>query len=378
MPAAKTPDTTSLRARFRQWRNRQVASPTFQRRSLKIPFVKSVARRKADRLFELTAGFVYSQILFAAIELDLFERLNKGPATTEELAEQTGMASDPLGTLLRAAQNLELITRDDDGFWWLDDLGVVLANDPGIIAMIKHHDMLYRDLSDPVHLLKNRGPDAEIAKYWAYPHDHHNEISQEDAATYSELMRVSQSAVAGQVLEVYDFSSAKTLVDVGGGHGAFLKAIGSAHSHLDLHLFDLPQVAEKGRDLLANGGFNERITAHGGSFFEDSVPKGFDCYSLIRVMYDHDDERVLKILSNIFNAMPPGSTLVVAEPMDGDGASERLIGAYFALYLWAMGSGRCRTTDRIGELLTQTGFTGVKTHSVPQPLFASVVTARKG
>ncbi|MEO0635868.1 MAG: methyltransferase [Pseudomonadota bacterium] len=367
----------SWRARLRRWRNRKIADPAFQAKSVKIPGVSMVARRKADQLFELTAGFVYSQILFACVELELFKHLKDGPRSTSELQDLTGLDPDPLTTLLKSAENLELITRLDDMHWWLDDLGAVLAHEPGIEAMIRHHAMLYRDLSDPIALLKNRGPDAEIAKFWAYPHARHDKIADDHAHSYSHLMAVSQAAVAGQVLEAYDFSAHKSLCDVGGGHGAFLSAIGRAHPQLALHLFDLPQVAEQGAKLMAENGFEDRVSAHGGSFFEDRLPRDLDCYSLIRVLYDHDDHRIEMILSAVHKAMPAGATLVVSEPMDGTGRSERLVGAYFALYLWAMGSGRCRSTDRIAEMLTKAGFSGAARRPNPQPLFASVVTATR-
>ncbi|MEO0495788.1 MAG: methyltransferase [Pseudomonadota bacterium] len=372
-----TDSKLSWRSRLRRWRNAKIADPAFQAKSLKIPGVSMVARRKADQLFELTAGFVYSQILFACVELDLFKHLKDGPRSIDELHRLTGMDHDPLVTLLSSAENLDLFTRGDDTGWWLSDLGTVVAHEPGIEAMIRHHAMLYKDLSDPVALLKNRGPDAEIAKFWAYPHARHDAIADDHASSYSDLMAVSQAAVAGQVLAAYDFSAHKSLCDIGGGHGAFLSAVGKANPNLDLNLFDLPQVAEQGAELMAANGFAHRVTAHGGSFFEDQLPRGMDCYSLIRVLYDHDDHRVEMILSAVHQAMPESATLIVAEPMDGTARSERLIGAYFALYLWAMGSGRCRSTKRIAELLTQAGFKNAVRRPTPQPLFASLVTASR-
>ena len=188
-------------------------------------------------------------------------------------------------------------------------------------------------------------------------------------------MRVSQAAVAGEVLGAYSFSDHTTLVDVGGGHGAFLRAVGTAHPQLQLRLFDLPQVAQQGEDLLRQDGFGHRVKGHGGSFFDDPLPQDADCYSLIRVLYDHDDEAVMRLLANMHKTMPAGSRLIIAEPMGGKGSSEALIGAYFSYYLLAMGSGRCRTPKQIEAMLLETGFRSIDRRSTAQPLFASVVTA---
>ncbi len=43
------------------------------------------------------------------------------------------------------------------------------------------------------------------------------------------------------------------------------------------------------------------------------------------------------------DALPPGGTLLIAEPMAGTPGAEAMGDAYFGLYLWAMGSGRPRS-----------------------------------
>jgi demethylspheroidene O-methyltransferase len=57
-------------------------------------------------------------------------------------------------------------------------------------------------------------------------------------------MAQSQTLVAEEALRVVDLRGVRTLLDVGGGTGAFLTAAGLAHPGLNLHLFDLPVVAE--------------------------------------------------------------------------------------------------------------------------------------
>jgi hypothetical protein len=57
-------------------------------------------------------------------------------------------------------------------------------------------------------------------------------------------MAQSQTLVAEEALRVVDLRGVRTLLDVGGGTGAFLTAAGLAHPDLHLHLFDLPVVAK--------------------------------------------------------------------------------------------------------------------------------------
>ena len=60
-------------------RDRLLASRRFQRWAAAFPLTRPIARRRARALFDLCAGFVYSQVLFACVRLKLFDALAAGP-----------------------------------------------------------------------------------------------------------------------------------------------------------------------------------------------------------------------------------------------------------------------------------------------------------
>lgn len=364
---------TTLGDRVRGWRNRTIGDPAFRAFARRWPVFRQITNRRANDLFALTAGFVNSQVLLACVELDLFAALEGDPKDTGALTRRMELTGDAAGRLLRAAEGLELVTRTSDGRWTLADHGAVLARSPGIVAMIRHHAMVYRDLADPVALLRNPPAETETSRFWSYVG---GEVGSEDGAAYSELMRVSQDMVVAEVLDTIDLSRNRRLLDVGGGSGAFVAAAGARWAGLGLALFDLPAVAETARTRLAGTAVADRLTIHGGSFFDDAIPGDADCYSLIRVLYDHDDEAALAILSAVRRAMAPGDTLIIGEPMAGDGPGARQVAAYFTFYLLAMRSGRCRTPEDHFALLERTGFSRMRAQPTAMPVVASVVSAQ--
>ena len=367
----------SLKIRFRQWRSRTVANPKFQAFCTKIPGLSYFAQSRANALYGLTAGFVYSQIFSSCVNLGVLEALNGTILPISILATKTGLSLDATGRLLSAAESLGLVTEIAPSLWALDDLGAVAANDPGIIAMVRHHGLLYADLADPVALLKQRSRETGIARLWAYSANPEPAgINPEDARTYSELMRISQDAVAREVLAAHDFSIYREVVDVGGGHGRFLSRVAAQTPKPNLHLFDLPPVAAQGKVALEAEGLAARLKTTGGSFFDDSVPKGADCYTLVRVLYDHDDEAALRILRAVRAAMEPGSTLIIAEPMGGTKGAPAHVNAYFSFYLLAMASGRCRSAEALIGLAKKAGFTTADAVRTRQPLYTGMVIAR--
>jgi demethylspheroidene O-methyltransferase len=104
----------------------------------------------------------------------------------------------------------------------------------------------------------------------------------------------------------------------------------------------------------------------GGDFRVEALPTGADVVSVVRVLYDHDDETVLAILRAARAALPAGGTILVAEPMAGVRGAEAMGGAYFGFYLLAMRGGRARTPERIAGLLGEAGF--VRARAVPTRL----------
>ena len=112
---------------------------------------------------------------------------------------------------------------------------------PGLEAMIRHHRMFYRDLTDPVGLLRGE-TETELARFWPYVLGADAEIGGEAAGRYSELMATSQALVAEEILRSVRLDGVSHLMDVGGGTGAFLAAVADAYPDLRLTLFDLPAV----------------------------------------------------------------------------------------------------------------------------------------
>jgi demethylspheroidene O-methyltransferase len=376
-PALRAP--ASVRDRLAVWRDRLLASPRFQRWAAGFPLTRGIARAQAHSLFDLTAGFVYAQVLYACVRLEVFDLLwREGPLPLETLAERVSLPLDGADRLVRAARALKLLESRAGGRVALGPKGAVVVGSPGIAAMVAHHGMLYRDLADPIGLLRGERRETQLGAYWPYANtDDPRDLPEESVGAYSTLMARSQPLVAAEALEAYPFHKHRRLLDVGGGDGAFLTAAAQAVPQLALGLFDLPAVAERARRHFDKAGVGGRVAVHGGDFFADPLPTGFDAVSLVRILHDHDDARVRRLLAQVYTALPPGGTVVVAEPMAGDDSAAPVGDAYFGFYLLAMGRGRARTPAELRNLLSQAGFSSPRAWRTRQPFLCRVLSARK-
>jgi demethylspheroidene O-methyltransferase len=379
------------RERWLAQRDRWLTNPRFRDAASRFALTRPVARRRARELFDLVAGFVYSQWLAACVELDLFDRLAASPMTAAQLASESRLPLESAQRLFDAATSLGLtqphgVDGHHDGAhgrtrYGLGPLGGAMVGNEAVTAMVRHHRALYADAADPLALLRSEGRDARLSNYWAYAGGHADdrapgELGDAATAPYSALMTATQPLVAGQVLDAYPIARHRRLLDLGGGEGVFAAAALARAPALHATVFDLPAVAAAARARFARLGLADRAQAVGGDFHRDALPPGADVVSLIRVVYDHDDAPALAILRAARSALPKGGTLLLAEPMAGTAGAQPMGAAYFGMYLLAMGSGRSRSAAALRTLLEHAGFDRVRERRTALPLQAGLLVAR--
>jgi demethylspheroidene O-methyltransferase len=371
---------TQLLELARSRRDTLLVSARFRESASRFALTQPVARRHARDLFDLVSGFVYSQVLLACHQLKLFDRLSAAPLSARQLARESDLPLIAAERLFVSALALRLVQRrpagpDGEARFGLGPLGAAMVNNPAVAAMVEHHPALYADLADPLALLRSEHG-GSMAAYWSYATSAQpGALADHSVQTYSALMAASQPLVAGQALDAYPMHRHRCLLDVGGGEGVFLATALQRTPKLQGLLFDLPAVVDDARTRLAGQGLADRVQVHGGDFTRDPLPQGADIASLVRVLYDHGDERASSILHAVRRALPLGATLLVTEPMAEVPGAERL-GAYFGMYLQSMGSGRVRSAAELGVLLRGAGFDAVRQIDTAVPLQAGLLVAR--
>ena len=352
------------------WAARLALQPWFHRFCSRVPGLRQIARAEGEALFEVVSGFVRSQCLLALVELRVLHRLADAPESTARLGQLAGVPGERMAVLLQAGAGLKLLRRKGD-MWRLTARGAAFLTVPGLEAMVRHHPVLYRDLSDPAAFFRGE-TQTELAGFWPYVFGAGGAADPDLATRYSDLMADSQGLVAEDTLRLVDFRGITHLMDVGGGTGAFLAAVGQVHPGIRRSLFDLPAVVAGARARLGPG-----VTILPGSFRDDPLPQGADAISLIRVLYDHADATVAALLANVFQALPPGGRVIISEPMAGGVRPDPATDVYFAVYTLAMETGRTRSAAEIAALLQSAGFDSVSPARSLRPFITSALSASK-
>jgi demethylspheroidene O-methyltransferase len=372
----------SWRDRFSAWLERLYASPRLYSWSLTNPLTRWVTRRRTQKLFDLMAGFVHTQVMLGCIRLDLFKMLHQAPADLHQIATRVNMPAPVLQRLLLSAVSLQLLECRGESRFGLGPLGVPLATHDGIAAMIEHNHLLYADMQDPVGFLNNAWQ-GDMAAYWPYAHDAQaaTRVAPDKFSRYSDLMAASQGFVIEEILSSFYFGEHHCVLDVGAGKGRLGCAMADHAAHLKVKLFDLPPVLALAKNNVEERGLSDRISFHPGSFLHDELPTGADLITLVRVAHDHPDDVVRQLLQKIHAALPVGGVLLLAEPM-AQTLSESYGGpsqsdAYFHFYLLAMGAGRLRTPEELMHLMAEAGFGQIEHLPNAMPIHAQLIVGRK-
>ena len=368
--------------RMLAWLERLYASPRLYSFSLTNPFTRWVTRRRTQKLFDLMAGFVHTQVMLGCIRLDLFKMLYQAPADLQQIAARVNMPAPVLQRLLLSAVSLGLLECRSQSRYGLGPLGVPLATHDGIAAMIEHNHLLYADMQDPVGFLNNAWQ-GDMAAYWPYAHDAQaaTRAAQDKFSRYSDLMAASQGFVVEEILSSYFFDEHQCVLDVGAGKGRFACDMAAHAPHLKVKLFDLPPVLELAKNNVQQRGMSERMSFYPGSFLHDELPQGADLVTLVRVAHDHPDDVVKQLLQKIHAALPLGGVLLLAEPMaqtmSASQSGSAQADAYFHFYLLAMGAGRLRTPEELMRLMAEAGFGQIEHLPNAMPIHAQLIVGRK-
>jgi hypothetical protein len=318
-------------------------------------------------LRRLANGYQVTQAIHVAATLGIADLLRDGPQDSETLAAATASHAPSLHRVLRALASVGVLHEDDDGRFALTAIGDCLRSDApepvgGWAAYVgsPSHWQAWGNLLHGVRTGQNAFRSVHGTDVWGYRAQHPDESAIFDGAMTSIMVRANR-----HVLAAYDFGRFDTVVDVGGGRGAFLSAILEANRGMRGVLFDQPHV-------VAGAVVGERCEVVAGSFFE-ALPEGADAYLLKAILHDWEDEDAVRILRRCRAAVPDHGAVLVVE-RDLGVANENADAKLSDLNMMVGPGGRERTREEFAALLAAGGF--ALQSATPTAIDLSVFEAR--
>jgi O-methyltransferase. len=308
-------------------------------------------------LRRLVNGYQVSQAIHVAATLGIADLLRDGPLSSDELAARASANPRSLHRVLRALASVGVLHEGGDGRFALTELGEGLRSDAaeplgGWAAYVGRpaHFRAWGALLHAVRTGESAFQSVHGADVWEYRASH-----PEDGASFDRAMTDTSRRANRELLEAYDFGRFERVVDVGGGHGAFLAAVLAAHPATRGVLFDQAHVVADAPPVLEAAGVSDRCEVVAGSFF-DTVPPGADAYLLKAIVHDWEDDDAVRILRNVRAATADTGTVLVVERELG-APNENPDAKFSDLNMMVGPGGRERTRDELATLFAAAGFT---------------------
>jgi SAM-dependent methyltransferase len=301
-----------------------------------------------------------------AAALGVADHLRDGPRPVDALADAVGADRDALFRVLRLLSSRGVFRQLDDERFELTPAAQFLRSDHPLslreaLTPLPEFTLAWSRAVDAVRTGKSGWELALGAPMFAYLADHPGTAEQ-----FNRIMSDRTRLLLGPVLDAYDWSGIRTIVDIGGGNGQFLAILLSRNPGIRGVLFDLPSGLSGARQVLERAGVIDRCELVGGDFFQ-SVPGDADAYVLANVLHDWDDDNAVRILRSCREAMRGETRLLLIDylvPAHPDPHPAKTMDLLMLMYT----GGRERTETELKDLLTQAGFALTAAYSPPQAL----------
>jgi ubiquinone/menaquinone biosynthesis C-methylase UbiE len=167
------------------------------------------------------------------------------------------------------------------------------------------------------------------------------------------MQNISRFAAAA-VLEAYDFSGVRTIMDVGGGNGSLALAILEKYPEMKGKVVDLPYIEPQAKLGIQAAGAAHRCEFESADFFK-GVPTGADLQALKFILHDWTDEECVQILRCCRAALAPGGRILIVEMLVPEEIRPDFV-MLMDLNMLVMTGGRERTAKEFEKVLNDAGF----------------------
>jgi SAM-dependent methyltransferase len=305
---------------------------------------------------DMARGHQIAQVLFTAMKYGLFDRL-KEERTAGEVAREIEANPDITGKLLNALVCLGLVCKKDGRYLNADLARTYLMKDSGfyqgnLINLVGQGYPLWGNLEQA---LKGNGSPGPAKRDKGGVFDKSFTYSMAEGAKRGPLHR-TMDAICG----LAKFKEARTLLDLGGGHGLYAIAFSQENPSMVSTIFDIPPVAGVAQEFIDRHGMRERVRVVAGDYMKDEFPGKYDIVFVSDVFYQSRD--LLRIpLQKIYRALNPGGLLIMKHWVMNEARTGGQTVVFWDLWLSLLGFPHyVYTRDEYAGLLKDFGFADVR------------------
>jgi len=303
-------------------------------------------------IIEMVQGFYLTRAIGVAADLNLAEHLRMSEKSVSELAQLTNSHEEALYRMMRMLASQGVFIEKKNKVFANNRLSKTLLDQQDSMKHMVIHQVnginwkMFEELDYVVKTGKNAAQkvlDMDVFEYLEKNPDK-NEL-------YNKAMTNSSLMLSYSILSEYNFSKAKTIIDIGGGQGILLAMILHKYPKVQGKIFDLPHVVEGAKKIATQFKVSERLETISGNLFE-SIPPGGDMYFLKSIIHNLSDNQCIHLLKDIKKVLPENGKILIFEPIIENNNRYSFAKLYDIQMLVGRSGGKERTKEEFKAIIS--------------------------
>ena len=328
-------------------------------------------RPEEENPIEKIATSVYPPFaLLAGMQLDLFTPLKNGPMNAEQIATTIGASPVKLKVLLYALVVAGLLNVEGEFFSNTDAANrfLVKGSPSCIVDIHELFSTMWNAALKTAESIRTGLPQAKL---------NYADMSQDELQQFFCGEHPYAVEYGHDLVKRYDFSSYKTLLDVGGGSGGLAIAVTEACPQIQATVVDLPKVTPVTQHYIDDAGAASSINVIAADAVHDPLPGSYDAAvmnAFIQVLSPDDARCAIKNIGKIMN---PGGDIYIRGYgiIDNPRTSPQKLVGFNLVYINVYDEGQAYTEQEHRNWLEEAGFDSFKRNILADG--SSIITARK-
>ena len=297
---------------------------------------------------EAWGGMATSGVLVAAVQTGITSRLAEGPANADKVAADLGLAPLPTRLLLNCLRSAGHVTERSGRYElsrsarrWLDPASPLSV--AGYVAGTADYWPWWQGLEQATRSGTSTGSHTAPPgdPYW-----------RRYITGQLELARLSADEVAKKLPLP---RHARTLLDIGGGHGWYSACLCRRHPRLTATVLDLPGSTAVGREIIAAAGLSDRVRFRDGDATTADFGTGYDAVLCFNLVHHLTPEQAAGLFRRAREALKPGGTLAVLDVF-ADPGRHAAHADMLALFVYLSSGAQVHTSAQLAGWLRDAGF----------------------
>ncbi len=319
-----------------------------------------------ERLMQF--GFAYAPplIITAAVSNKVFDSLESGSKTVDQISKETGASARGLRMLMNALVGLELLKKDRHQKYSLtpESAAFLVSNKPGALAGFFRLNVTqlvskWLQLGDVVRTGRPAqavNQEGEGTEFFSGLVENIIPMSYATAQTLADHLKLAKAKNEVRVL------------DLAAGSGIWGIVLAQASARVRVTAVDWAGMIPTTKRITQKFGVGARFKFIEGDLLEADFGSGYDIATLGHILHSEGEERSRQLLKKTFRALKSGGTIAIAEWLVNDERTQPLPPLMFAVQMLVnTEKGDTFSFNEIKSWLDEAGFKKVRKLEAPGP-----------